>query len=62
MDNLSEPNDLANVVAERAYALWEMDERPHGRDLDHWLQAERELAPGPAAKAPAGRRRSSRKP
>jgi hypothetical protein len=29
---------------ERAYAIWEREGRPHGRALDHWLQAEAELA------------------
>ena len=31
-------------IAKRAYALWEQEGRPDGRDLDHWLQAEAELA------------------
>jgi hypothetical protein len=30
-------------IAKRAYALWEQEGRPDGRDLDHWLQAEAEL-------------------
>ena len=28
----------------RAYAIWEAEGRPEGRDLDHWLRAEREGA------------------
>jgi Protein of unknown function (DUF2934) len=31
-------------VRERAYAIWEREGRPHGRDRDHWFAAERELA------------------
>jgi hypothetical protein len=31
-------------VRERAYRIWETEGRPHGRDLDHWLQAEREVS------------------
>jgi DUF2934 family protein len=31
-------------IRERAYAIWERAGRPHGRDRDHWRQAERELA------------------
>lgn len=31
-------------IAERAYALWEQEGCPHGRDVDHWLQAETEVA------------------
>jgi hypothetical protein len=27
-------------IAERAYAIWEREGRPHGRDLEHWLTAE----------------------
>lgn len=30
-------------VAVRAYYLWERSGRAHGRDLDHWLQAETQL-------------------
>jgi hypothetical protein len=30
-------------VAQRAYQLWEAAGRPSGRDLEHWLQAEKEL-------------------
>lgn len=31
------------LIRERAYALWEADGRPEGRELDYWLQAEQEL-------------------
>ena len=31
-------------IAERAYQLWETDGRPHGRDIEHWLKAERQLS------------------
>jgi hypothetical protein len=30
-------------IARRAYSLWEQRGRVHGRDLDDWLQAEREV-------------------
>ena len=31
----------------RAYELWEIEGRVHGRDVTHWLQAEQELvSPG----------------
>ena len=47
-------------IALRAYAIFEEQGRVHGRHLDHWLQAERELtgtlvAPAPT-KRPAGSR------
>jgi hypothetical protein len=28
-------------IAEKAYALWEQHGRPHGNDLQDWLEAER---------------------
>ena len=34
---------LRKQVEERAYVLWENEGRPHGRDLDHWRQAESEI-------------------
>jgi hypothetical protein len=47
-------------VRERAYRIWENEGRPHGRDLDHWLQAEREVAgateSGADARSPRGQR------
>jgi hypothetical protein len=30
-------------VATCAYLIWEQEGRPHGRDVDHWLEAERQL-------------------
>ena len=30
-------------IAARAYEIWQASGRPHGRDRDHWFQAEREL-------------------
>jgi hypothetical protein len=31
-------------VRERAYDLWESSGRPDGKDAEHWLQAEAEIA------------------
>lgn len=36
--------DPEDRVSTRAYDIWEAEGRPEGRDLDHWLQAERESA------------------
>lgn len=50
----------ASATAERAYQIWEGEGRPHGRDMDHWLQAESELARegGPSKQArPTARKR-----
>jgi flagellar biosynthesis regulator FlaF len=33
----------AQRVRERAYRIWENEGCPHGRDMEHWLQAEREI-------------------
>lgn len=42
-------------VSQRAFDLWERNGKPNGQDLDHWLQAERELLKKetPAKKAAA---------
>jgi hypothetical protein len=31
-------------IRERAYTIWEREGRPHGRDLDHRMRAEAEIA------------------
>ena len=33
----------SDEIAERAYQIFEREGRMDGRDMDHWLQAEREL-------------------
>ncbi len=30
-------------VAKRAYTMWELEGRPTGKDLEHWLRAEAEI-------------------
>ena len=37
-------DDMHERVQRRAYELWESEGRPAGREHDHWLQAEREIA------------------
>ena len=37
------PN-LSAEIAKRAYEIWLKEGAGHGRDLDHWLRTERELA------------------
>jgi len=34
---------LKRRIQERAFALWEADGRPEGREWDYWLAAEREI-------------------
>ena len=36
-------------VARRAYEIYESRGAQHGSDLDHWLEAERQLKPGPTS-------------
>jgi hypothetical protein len=31
------------AIQERAYAIWEEEGRPDGKDWDHWLRAEAEI-------------------
>lgn len=40
-------------VRERAYAIWEREGRPHGRDREHWLKAEQEVMTTAAPARPA---------
>lgn len=65
--SIAMPNQpiTAEDIRRRAYELWEKNGRAHGRHLEHWLQAERELeaeqaamAAGPATAAPQAPRRS----
>jgi hypothetical protein len=34
---------IRNLIATRAYELWESEGQPHGRDLINWRQAEHEI-------------------
>ncbi len=37
----------SEIIARRAYELFEEDGARHGRDLEHWLRAEREIVSAP---------------
>jgi Protein of unknown function (DUF2934) len=43
-------------VRARAYAIWEAEGQPHGRDEDHWHRATQEIAGEDAASALRPRR------
>lgn len=45
------PAERREEVARRAYALWEAEGKPEGRQLEHWLQAEREVESVPRPEA-----------
>jgi len=59
--------DRSVRIAEKAYGLWEREGRPDGKSLDHWLQAEADVASdttegkggGVKARAQAGRPRAA---
>lgn len=38
-----EVDDLQACIAHRAYELYEQEGCCHGHDLDHWLEAERQI-------------------
>jgi hypothetical protein len=40
---LMSPEERDADIARRAYAIWEEEGQPRGRDLDHWLRAEDEF-------------------
>ena len=41
--NEKKTNITHEQIAERARKLWQERGQPHGRDVEHWLDAEREL-------------------
>ncbi len=53
------------AIRERAYAIWEKEGRPHGKDIDHWHRAAAEIKaaaarPDSVASAPPKRKGNSR--
>ncbi len=53
MSDMLDSVGFEEIVRARAYALWESEGCPAGRDAEHWLRSEeaarRELTPAPAA-------------
>ncbi len=35
--------DRDQTIRDAAYAIWEAEGRPEGRDTQHWLQAEKQI-------------------
>jgi len=64
--------DQDREIAKRAYAIWEIEGRPTGRELDHWLRAQAEVQarkaavaekmPPASAKPRRAARRTARRP
>jgi hypothetical protein len=48
--------DLESAIRERAYCNWELDGRPEGRDVDHWLAAEQQIREEIRTPSPGNRR------
>ncbi len=36
-------DETDDCIRQRAYELWESEERPHGEDIRHWMLAEDEF-------------------
>ena len=45
----------------RAYRIWEAEGKPHGKDFDHWLKAEADLAGNAKTAEPARKRAAPKK-
>ena len=58
---LPDRNATHRRISDRAYALWVEEGQPTGRDVDHWLAAEHEIAATEQASPGAFRARSPRK-
>lgn len=54
--------DREAEIAKRAYAIWELEGRPKGRDIEHWLRAEAELDEAKPAKQRRTRADRARRP
>ena len=52
------------AIRQRAYAIWENEGRPHGREWDHWARASHEVlshaSVNPDAAPPAKPRKSTK--
>lgn len=44
-------DDRSGSIRDRAYEIWQAEGEPHGRDQEHWTQAERELNEGEEGEA-----------
>ncbi|PWC73659.1 hypothetical protein TSH100_30710 [Azospirillum sp. TSH100] len=59
-NSMADTDDIQERIRRRAHELWESEGRPHGRDSDHWTQAEAEVR-GASALEPTGKVAGSRK-
>ena len=42
-------DDPSVKIRQRAYEIWELENRPEGKHLEHWLTAEAEIGPKQAS-------------
>ena len=47
-DGSADPFNDPDAIARRAYEIYQRRGGNHGADLDDWLEAERQLKPGPS--------------
>lgn len=59
-DSMADTDDIQERIRRRAHELWESEGHPHGRDADHWAQAEAEIR-GAGALEPTEKVAGSRK-
>ncbi|MFP5515539.1 MAG: DUF2934 domain-containing protein [Alphaproteobacteria bacterium] len=57
---MADTDDILERIRRRAHELWESEGHPHGRDADHWAQAEAEIR-GAGALEPTEKVAGSRK-
>ncbi len=57
LKNLTERH--RTVIRIRAYEIWELEGRPDGRHVEHWLKAERDLRPSRAMPSRPARKASA---
>ncbi|AWB08505.1 hypothetical protein A6A40_26230 (plasmid) [Azospirillum humicireducens] len=57
---MADTDDIQERIRRRAHELWEREGHPHGRDADHWAQAEAEIR-GAGALVPTEKVAGSRK-
>jgi hypothetical protein len=53
---------ITERIRQRAHAIWEREGRPHGRDQEHWDQAEKEVVAEDAAPAEPVKQKAPAKP
>jgi hypothetical protein len=47
IDEAAKERAIRQLIAKRAYEMWENQGQPHGCDLIHWRQAEQEIMSSP---------------